>query len=284
MKVAGASTRRAGIRAIWYALLALPLALAVSVRAFCVERAAAAAAETTAADPAAAPSPAATASRPPAGAAGTVEIPPLDPVAPPQASADGVPDRHGAPGANAGGGADAAANRAVEEREIEEYEAAQNPAAPPAANLHSLQEFMNQGADSSPIGVELREDRRQLKSGQQADGLLILKVYNDSPAAAAGLRAYRTIGHSVLEGTAVAAAMFFPPAVLAIALIDETHIGESYDMIIGVDGKRVINYLDFEDQLRDVKPGDVVYLGIVRDGKRMQVPVLVPATATSLLH
>jgi len=88
----------------------------------------------------------------------------------------------------------------------------------------------------------------------------------------------------VLEGAAVAAAMVFPPAILAVAVLDQTHVGESYDMIIGVDGKRVSNFLDFEDQMREAKPGDVVYLSVIRNGTRMQVPVQVPATASGLAY
>jgi len=101
------------------------------------------------------------------------------------------------------------------------------------------------------------------------------------------LHGYSTVGHSVLEGAAAAAMIFAPvalvfaPAMLAIAAIEGTQVGESYDMIIGVDGKRVTNYLDFEDQTRDAKPGDVVYLSVIRNGKRMQIPVHLPAAPTT---
>ena len=64
---------------------------------------------------------------------------------------------------------------------------------------------------------------------------------------------------------------------LAIPIAAQVSLGESYDLIIGVDGTRVTNYLDFEDRLRDIQPGEIVYLSIVRDGKRLQVPVHVQA-------
>jgi hypothetical protein len=35
----------------------------------------------------------------------------------------------------------------------------------------------------------------------------------------------------------------------------------------------VVNFLDFEDRMRDVQPGEIVYLSIVRNGDRVQVPV-----------
>jgi len=209
----------------------------------------------------------------------TAEIPPAQPLAPPpQTTVDAPVDpSEGAEGA----GVEEPNHEGAPNGEIRAYEAAQDPAALPAPKLHTLQEFMAEANDISPLGVELREDRRKLSSGQQADGLLIVKVNKDSPAAHAGLHGYSTAGHSVLEGAAVAAAMVFPPAILAIAIIEGTHVGESYDMIIGVDGKRVTNYLDFEDEMRDAKPGDVVYLSVVRNGKRMQIPVHLPATPTT---
>ena len=209
----------------------------------------------------------------------TAEIPPAQPLAPPpQTTVDAPVDP--AQGAEEAGGGELSHEGATN-GEVQAYEAAQNPAPMRPPKLHTLQEFMAEANDSSPIGVELREDRRKLSSGEQADGLLIVKVNKDSPAAHAGLHGYSTVGHSVLEGAAVAAAMVFPPAVLAIAIIEGTHVGESYDMIIGVDGKRVTNYLDFEDEMRDAKPGDVVYLSVVRNGKRVQIPVHLPATPTT---
>jgi hypothetical protein len=144
--------------------------------------------------------------------------------------------------------------------------------------LHSLQEFISEGDNTSPLGIELREERRKLRSGSEADGLLIVGVMNNSPAAKAGLRACQRTAHDVLEGVAVAAALVFPPAMLAVPIVDQVHVAESYDLIIGVDGSRVTNFLDFEDRMRDVQPGEIVYLSIVRNGDRVQVPVQLPST------
>ncbi len=157
--------------------------------------------------------------------------------------------------------------------QIVTYEQAQQNPQLIDPQLHSLQEFMNEGDGISPLGVQLREDQRKLSSGEVANGLLIVGVQARSAAAAAGLHALRRTGHNVAEGLAIAAAFFFPPAVFAVPIIDSVNMGESYDMIIGVDGSRVSNYLDFEDRMRDVQPGEIVYLSIVRNGQRVQVPV-----------
>jgi len=39
----------------------------------------------------------------------------------------------------------------------------------------------------------------------------------------------------------------------------------------------VTNFLDFQDRMRDLQPGEVIYLSVVRNGKRLQVTMPVPA-------
>jgi hypothetical protein len=148
--------------------------------------------------------------------------------------------------------------------------------------LRSLQEFMDEDDQISPLGMQLREDQRKLNSGETATGLLVVAIQQHSAAAIAGLHAINHTPHDVIAGLAVAAALFFPPAVLAIPIAEQVSLGESYDLIIGVDGTRVTNYLDFEDRLRDIQPGEIVYLSIVRNGNRVQVPVHVQALPQSI--
>jgi len=149
--------------------------------------------------------------------------------------------------------------------------------------LHSLQEFMSEGVNASPLGIELQEGQRKL-NGRQVDGLLVVGVQSNSSAAKAGIQAGHRAAHDVLEGAAVAASLVFPPAVLAVPVIETIQLGENYDMIIGVDGNRVTNFMDFEDQLRDAQPGETVYLNILRSGKRLQVPVKMPAQNAANLY
>jgi hypothetical protein len=143
--------------------------------------------------------------------------------------------------------------------------------------IGSLDDFMSEGDITSPLGIVVREDKRRLKSGRDAQGLLIVDVFAGSPAARAGLHPYRQTMRTALETAAIAGAMFCPPVVLLVPVFDQVHFGESYDLIIGVDGSRVTNFLDFEDRLRDVQAGEIVYFSIIRNGERMQIPVPVPA-------
>jgi hypothetical protein len=145
----------------------------------------------------------------------------------------------------------------------------------------TARDFVAEGEETSPIGLEMRESRCKLKTGENVEGLLILKVEKDSAAAKAGLRSFKRAGHNVLEGLAIGAAMVFPPAILALPVIDYTEVGQSYDMIIGVDGSRVSNFVDFEERMRDLQPGELVYFSVVRNGKRIQIPVPVPVLNSS---
>jgi len=177
---------------------------------------------------------------------------------------------------------EAAGQGAESNAQIINYEA--NQAMPlTEPQLHSLQEFMSEGVNASPLGLELQEGQRRAHNGRRVDGLLVVAVQPGSPAERAGVQSGHRVAHDVLEGAAVAASLVFPPAVLAVPVIETIQIGENYDLIIGVDGNRVSNFLDFQDQLRDAQPGETVYLNVLRDGRRIQVPLqMPPATAANL--
>ena len=192
---------------------------------------------------------------------GTAEIPPANPAdgsqqQPPPSPADSQPSN--------------------ESGEVARYQEEQSGL--PPEQLRSLQQFDSEGELSTPFGMQLREARRTLKSGEEADGLLITAVAKDSPAEAVGLHAYSHSVHDALAAAAMVAAVFSGGlAVVVIPALDYMQVGESYDMIIGVDGSRVTNFLDFQDRIRDLQPGEVVYLSVVRNGKRLQVTMPVPA-------
>jgi hypothetical protein len=136
----------------------------------------------------------------------------------------------------------------------------------------------------SPVGLWLREASRRLKSGEDADGLLVVAVRRDSPAEKAGIKPWKRLTHTLLTGAAIAATMVMPPAIILLPVIDYTHVGESYDMIIGVDGNRVRNFFDFERHVHDARPGEMVYLNVVRNGHRLQVPMLLPVSGHALTY
>ncbi len=138
-----------------------------------------------------------------------------------------------------------------------------------------LQEYMDAAEEISLFGIHLRIDQR--KAGQNVQGLLVVEVAPGSPGAAAGLRPYRQTARDLLGGVSMIAAMAFPPAALALPIVESVPLGESYDLIIGVDGSRVTNFLDLYACVRDFQPGEIVYLNILRNGRRVQVPVHITA-------
>ncbi len=142
----------------------------------------------------------------------------------------------------------------------------------PPEQLKALQQFDSEGQLTTPFGMELEEAKRSLKSGEDADGLLIVAVAKGSPAATAGLRPYSHTVHDAIAAAAMVGAVFSGGlSVVVIPAIDYMQVGESYDMIIGVDGSRVTNFLDFQDRIHDLQPGEIIYLSVLRDGKRVQV-------------
>jgi hypothetical protein len=161
-----------------------------------------------------------------------------------------------------------------EPNEITSYQ--QEQSGMPPQQLKDLQEYDSGGDLSTSLGMRLREDKRALSTGEEADGLLITGVITNSPAADAGLHAYNAAGHNVMTGVAMAGAMMFPPAILLVPLLDYTSIGETYDLIIGMDGARVRNFLDYQDRTRDLMPGEMIYLSVIRDGKRLQLTLTAP--------
>ncbi len=196
----------------------------------------------------------------------------------PSADTPAQPDPEASPTQEQTQPGDAAANADSDQDQSQGDDSTQTDLPP---HVYSLQDFVNQGVEDSPLGVELREDCSKLKTDEKVCGLAVLEVRQGSPADKAGIKRYTALTHDLLDGASVAAALVFPPAIVAVAVIDQSGIGETFDLVIGVDGRRVRHILDFQDLTSNVRPGDTVYLTIVRSGKRMQVPIQVPSGATA---
>jgi S1-C subfamily serine protease len=167
--------------------------------------------------------------------------------------------------------ADAAAHGG--DRDLAAYQAQDNAIIDP--HLRSLDEYVDGQAMFSSLGVMLREATGAFKSGASVKGLLITRIMHGSPAARAGLSAINDASRKVATGIVVAASLIFPPAMMAIPLV--ATLGQNGDLIIAIDSCRVKNAADFEEQMTDSQPGEIVYLTVVRDGNRVQVAVQLPA-------
>jgi S1-C subfamily serine protease len=90
-------------------------------------------------------------------------------------------------------------------------------------------------------------------------GLVIARLTPDGPAAKAGLRGFQVVTRQRQFGGLV---------------YNERGIDRSQaDRIIAVDGEEMRSGVQFRDKIWEHKPGDVVTLSIVRDGRTMDVPV-----------
>src|ERR1700746_1384455 len=136
-----------------------------------------------------------------------------------------------------------------------------------------VKEYMDASEEISLFGIDLRIERR--KAEKEIQGLLVVDIAPGSPGAGAGLHPYRQPTRDILNGVGMLATMAFPPAAVVVPIFESVPLGEAYDLIIGVDGARVANFLDFYDCVRNVQPGEIVYLNVLRNGRRVQVPLTI---------
>jgi S1-C subfamily serine protease len=111
--------------------------------------------------------------------------------------------------------------------------------------------LIEHGKYTSPsLGIETDDDINDALSERLGvEGVFVLKVNPNGPAARAGLRGVRVERGYIVPG----------------------------DVIVSVGGKAVTSVARLEARLDDFRVGERVQLGIVRDGKRMQVETTLAA-------
>jgi S1-C subfamily serine protease len=137
------------------------------------------------------------------------------------------------------------------------------------------------GYESPLLGIEVENQRewlghtRWLEQGRWVEGVEILTVRPGSPGEVAGLRGHRMGAvQTTVVITGFLAAAFFPPALMVVMALSKA--AESHEMIIAVDGNRTRGVTDFEEAIRKVEAGEVVYLTVVRHGRREQIRLELP--------
>ena len=78
---------------------------------------------------------------------------------------------------------------------------------------------------------------------------------------------------TILKTITLVGTLVFVPTRFIYDWVSDTDAGDWHDLIIGVDGERVQYVSELENALGQVKEGDIVYLTLLRSGKRVQVPV-----------
>jgi hypothetical protein len=148
------------------------------------------------------------------------------------------------------------------------------PASGPPSSMVS-----NRSQSSLPyLGVSVQRIESHSTPGRDIDGLEIVSVDPDSPAERAGLKGRGGMTRLGASG-ATAGALMAPLDIALMPLLKKTgQLGQTGDLIVAIDDRRVTGEADLETALGDSKPGDTIYLTVVRlasDGahKTIKIPV-----------
>ena len=98
---------------------------------------------------------------------------------------------------------------------------------------------------------------------QNEAGLTIATMVPGGPAERAGLKGFKLVKENKRRG----------PFVVEEKRLDRSEA----DMIISVDGEKVVTADEFLSLIERNKPGDQVVLGVIRQGQPVQVPVVLGA-------
>lgn len=113
-------------------------------------------------------------------------------------------------------------------------------------------------------GRIVRADIGIINVMETKNGLVIRQVAPDGPAAEAGLRGGRVVMRQFKQGGLVLAQQ---------PVVDYSQA----DRVVAFDGEELRTGVQFQDKLWSHKPGDTVTLTVIRDGRRVEVPVTLRA-------
>ncbi len=144
------------------------------------------------------------------------------------------------------------------------------------------------GNSTSCLGIQVRYTNYCFK-GAEEHGLEVTSIDRSSPAERAGLKATGDQG-GMIAAAETASALLGPVQILTNHFLEKAAMGDRGDLIVAVDDRRVRSQADFDDAMARARPGDTIYLTVVRplpggDHKTMKIAVNVgkwqPGTAES---
>jgi len=136
----------------------------------------------------------------------------------------------------------------------------------PASGPHSSMVSTTSPPPLPYIGVSVQAIESHATAGRDVVGLEIVSVDPGSPAESSGLRGRGSMTELGASG-ATAGALLAPLDIALMPLLKKTgQLGETGDLIVAVDDRRVTAEVDLETALAGSQPGDTIYLTVVRPG------------------
>jgi S1-C subfamily serine protease len=147
--------------------------------------------------------------------------------------------------------------------------------------LGSASDYVNSSGSAGAyeirlLGIEVNDGAARMKNGHPVSGVEVISTIPHGAAAAAGLRGRHEGAQVALTIGLLAGAVFFPPAMLGMMALQQSGLGSSHEIIIAVDGQRTRDVADLGDALAKAQAGEIVYLTVVSNGRREQIPVELP--------
>ena len=132
------------------------------------------------------------------------------------------------------------------------------------------------GNGRSCLGITVNYTNYCFK-GAEEHGLEVVSIDRNSPAEKAGLKASEGKG-GVLAAAETAGALLGPLQIVTNHFLEKAAQGERGDLIVAIDDQRVRSQADLDDAMAKARPGDTLYLTVIRplpggDHKTMKIAV-----------
>jgi hypothetical protein len=128
------------------------------------------------------------------------------------------------------------------------------------------------------LGLSVQQIDSHSTPGRSVEGLEIVSVDPGSPADIAGLKG-RTAMSTLGASGATAGALVAPLDIAVMPLLKKTgQLGQTGDLIVAIDDRRVTSEVDLATALADSKAGDTIYFTVLRAGnggahRTVKIPV-----------
>lgn len=149
----------------------------------------------------------------------------------------------------------------------------------------SINEYMSNGWSEESemavplLGITVREEIGQLANGARISGLGVMGVSSGSPANSSGIGAPHTLLRTAAVMALMAGGLVFPPAMMGAMVLSDSGIGDAHDLIVAVDGYRTHTLYQFRAAIGRARPGQIVYLRVIRGGEPRGLRIEIPGGA-----